>query len=102
MTQKVRYYSIERKRKHREELSLKGWQKLKLYREGQFLQDWIDEDINVSTMNVERVHIDDLSVEDFMEKYEKPSKPVILQGCTQNWEAMNKWNFPELLSKYKK
>jgi histone arginine demethylase JMJD6 len=39
--------------------------------------------------------------EDFMEKYEKPSKPVLLLGTTEHWQAINKWNFADLIKKYK-
>ena len=102
MTQKVRYYTIERKRKHREELSLDGWQKLRLYRDNDYLQNLIDEPDEVSTINVDRVHVNDISVEEFMERYEKPSIPVILVGCTEGWDAHQKWNFPDLLKKYQK
>jgi len=27
---------------------------------------------------------------------------VIIKGCAENWEAMNKWNFPDLIKKFKK
>jgi hypothetical protein len=32
-----------------------------------------------------------LSVEEFIEQYEKPNKPVIIKGLVQNWKAANSW-----------
>lgn len=102
MSARVKYYTFDIKRKQREEIGLKGWHKLRLYKEDSFLDDWINEPDEVSTMNVDRVHVDDLTVEEFMEKYEKPAVPVILTGCAENWDAMSKWNFPDLIKKFKK
>jgi histone arginine demethylase JMJD6 len=102
MSSRVKYYTFDAKRKQREEIGLKGWHKLRLYKEDSFLDDWINEPDEVSTINVDRVHIDDLTVEDFMERYEKPSIPCILVGCSENWDAMSKWNFPDLIKKFKR
>lgn len=102
LTQRVKYYSIERKRKQREELSVWDWHKLRLYKDDKFLDDWINEDDSVSTINIDRINANDITVEEFMEKYEKPSIPVVLLGCAENWEALSKWNFPDLLAQYSK
>lgn len=50
--------------------------------------------------NIPRVHCDDLSVEDFLEKYQKPNKPVIIEGLAEGWPAMQKWNFKQLYQDY--
>lgn len=34
---------------------------------------------------IERVDCSQLSVEDFIERYEKPAKPVIIRGITADW-----------------
>lgn len=40
---------------------------------------------------IERVHVNDFTVEEFLEKYEKGSRPVIIQGVTHNWLAKERW-----------
>ena len=102
LSSKVKYYSIDRKRKHREEISVKDWHKLRIYKDDKYLEDWIKEDDSVSTMNVDRVNASDITVEEFMEKYEKPGVPVILLGWTENWDALSWWNFADLINKYGK
>ena len=32
-------------------------------------------------MNVDEIHIDEVSVDEFMEKYEIPSKPCVINGA---------------------
>jgi hypothetical protein len=50
--------------------------------------------------NIPRVHCDDLSVEDFIEKYQIPNKPVIIEGLADDWPAMSKWSFKYFYEKY--
>lgn len=102
MTPRVKYYTFAIKREHRAELPLRGWHKLRLYKDDSFLDDWVKEPDSVSTMNVDRINASDISVEEFMEKYEKPAVPVIILGCADNWDALKNWNFTDLLKKYKK
>ncbi len=45
---------------------------------------------HIKTIPVERVR--NISKKDFIEKYYKPQKPVLIEGLTQNWEAFQKWN----------
>jgi hypothetical protein len=40
---------------------------------------------------IERIHVDDMSFEQFIEKYEKGSKPVIIQGVVKQWQANKNW-----------
>jgi len=40
---------------------------------------------------IERIHVNDLTVEEFREKYERPGKPVIITGVTENWAAKENW-----------
>jgi histone arginine demethylase JMJD6 len=36
---------------------------------------------------IDRVNIDQLTNEEFIEKYEKLAKPVVLMGVTKNWKT---------------
>ena len=42
---------------------------------------------------IERIRIDEVTVEEFIEKYEKASRPVIVQGIADSWPAFKKWTF---------
>lgn len=41
--------------------------------------------------SIERIHVDDLSFEEFIEKYERGSRPVIIQGVVDSWPAKHNW-----------
>lgn len=41
--------------------------------------------------NVDRIEESKVSAEEFIEKYEKPYKPVIIQGVQNSWKAQYKW-----------
>jgi len=41
--------------------------------------------------NAERINESDVTTEEFVEKYEKPYKPVIIQGVQNGWRAQHKW-----------
>lgn len=43
------------------------------------------------TDTIERIHVDDITVEEFIEKYERASRPCIIQGVTENWIGKSKW-----------
>lgn len=66
-----------------------------------FLDDWIrlDKEKNF-TLNVETINYEDVSVEEFMERFEVPSIPCIINGATDHWPALQKWNFKNLYEKY--
>jgi len=40
---------------------------------------------------IERIHVDDISFDEFIEKYEKGSKPVIIRGIVDQWPAKTEW-----------
>lgn len=44
--------------------------------------------------NVDRVIENDLTIDEFIERYEKPYKPVIIQGVQNDWKANSKWTMP--------
>ncbi|KAF4684193.1 hypothetical protein FOZ60_008137 [Perkinsus olseni] len=54
-------------------------------------------EISSSKSNIERVDVSDLSVEDFVRRFEKPGRPVILTGGMKGWSAMTKWKSDEYL-----
>lgn len=41
--------------------------------------------------NCERIDVNKVSPEEFIEKYEKLYKPVVITGVCQNWKAQYKW-----------
>lgn len=40
---------------------------------------------------MERIDVNDVSKEQFIELYEKPYKPVVITGVQNNWSARQKW-----------
>ncbi|XP_012150133.1 bifunctional arginine demethylase and lysyl-hydroxylase PSR isoform X2 [Megachile rotundata] len=53
------------------------------------------------TDNVDRIEESKVSTEEFIEKYEKPYKPVIIQGVQNGWKAQYKWTIERLVKKYR-
>jgi histone arginine demethylase JMJD6 len=49
---------------------------------------------------VPRVHASQLTVEDFIERFEVPKKPVIIQGLLGEWAAASSWTPQKLLQKF--
>lgn len=41
--------------------------------------------------NVPRIDADRVSVEEFIEKFEKPSRPVVILNVQRSWQANEKW-----------
>ncbi|CAJ1371621.1 unnamed protein product [Effrenium voratum] len=42
----------------------------------------------------------DLSVEDFLERFERRSCPVLIEGCVKTWPAMGRWHREALLQRF--
>ncbi|XP_065336247.1 bifunctional arginine demethylase and lysyl-hydroxylase JMJD6 [Cloeon dipterum] len=51
--------------------------------------------------NVDRIHCKDYSPQEFIDKYEKPYKPVVICGLTDSWKAKHKWTLEKLAKKYR-
>lgn len=41
--------------------------------------------------NVDRIHLNNVSLEEFIKRYEKPGKPIVIKGVQDNWRARSKW-----------
>jgi len=50
--------------------------------------------------NIERIHVNDLSHEEFMKKYVYGDKPVVIRGVTDDWPAKKEWKIKKLIEKY--
>ncbi|XP_043475362.1 bifunctional arginine demethylase and lysyl-hydroxylase PSR [Leptopilina heterotoma] len=51
--------------------------------------------------NIDRIEEGKVPVEEFIEKYEKPYKPVIIRGIQKDWKAQHKWTIERLAKKYR-
>lgn len=89
----------EVKLKHRSSLSLDDWQRDRYYEKQDYVCDRILRGEDPSFKDtIERVHVDEITVEEFLEKYEKGSRPVIIRGIADRWPAMREWQLDQLLA----
>lgn len=51
--------------------------------------------------NVDRIDVEIVSPEVFVEKYERPYKPVVIKGLQNNWRAAYKWTIERIGKKYR-
>lgn len=85
LVQKMNYM----KSKHRSSLLLRKWSIDGYWcRQNDVLKI---EDPASFTDTIERVHINDITVEEFMERFEKASRPCIITGVTDTWPGMEEW-----------
>jgi hypothetical protein len=65
------------------------------------LNDWQAEnffetfDLNKEnfTDNIERIDYNEVNLEEFIQNYEIPYKPVMITNAQQDWKAKDKWTF---------
>uniref|UniRef100_A0A0A9WP03 Bifunctional arginine demethylase and lysyl-hydroxylase JMJD6 n=4 Tax=Lygus hesperus TaxID=30085 RepID=A0A0A9WP03_LYGHE len=50
---------------------------------------------------MERIDVNEISKEQFIEFYEKPYNPVVIMGVQNNWSARQKWTLHRLRKKYR-
>jgi histone arginine demethylase JMJD6 len=50
--------------------------------------------------SIERIHWRDIGVEEFIERFEKTCKPVILTGFAERWEASKAWTAKTFSERY--
>jgi histone arginine demethylase JMJD6 len=48
---------------------------------------------------IPRIHIKDITLEQFLNDYEAPKKPVIIQGLLDDWPAQDQWQPEKLLQR---
>jgi hypothetical protein len=51
----------------------------------------------------QRFHCSNLTVKEFVDQFEKPGLPVVIEGIphADNWEACSKWNLTDIASLYR-
>ncbi|CAA7026818.1 unnamed protein product [Microthlaspi erraticum] len=58
-------------------------------------QSWLCANLEMKPEWLERdniVRVRGISVEDFIAEFEEPNKPVLLEGCLDDWPAIGKWS----------
>lgn len=46
---------------------------------------------------MDRIDVDIVSPEVFVDKYERPYKPVVIRGLQNNWRASYKWTLEVII-----
>nr|CAG4651851.1 EOG090X06UY [Triops cancriformis] len=95
MDKRARKRIREAKKKARPELNSRG-----LWTQQEYAKHF-DPSMDPELDNVDRIHIKETSIEEFIEKYEKPYKPVVILGIQDNWAAKQKWTLTRLTKKYR-
>jgi histone arginine demethylase JMJD6 len=70
------------------ELTLPEWQK---HGFAQKRKDLTDIEAARKRDTVTRINYDEVSKEEFIERFEKPGQPVVILGCTEGWKANAEW-----------
>ena len=87
------------KSKHRSSLLLRNWSRDGYWcRQNDILKV---HDPSVFTDTIERIHVNDITVEEFIERYERGSRPVILKGVTDEWPGKTEWQLKVSITCYR-
>ncbi|RUS24789.1 hypothetical protein BC938DRAFT_473068 [Jimgerdemannia flammicorona] len=70
--------------KARSEIDLFGWHKHNYAANDYWISAHVD--------TVERIDVDRVSKDEFIRKFEEPSLPVVITGCTRSWAADQNWS----------
>lgn len=57
-------------------------------------------DPDTFTDTIERININDLTVEEFIERYEKGNRPCIITGVTETWRGSQEWQIKRLVERF--
>eukprot|EP00397_Hematodinium_sp_SG-2012_P023321 GEMP01024220.1.p1 GENE.GEMP01024220.1~~GEMP01024220.1.p1 ORF type:complete len:402 (+),score=69.82 GEMP01024220.1:32-1207(+) len=90
------YYA---KKKHRTDIRPEEWSKDR-HVEKTNLDDLRHIEYDEVTVPLPRVHVNDITVEDFWNKYCMTHTPVILEGAMDDWPAMNNWSIAKLRERF--
>lgn len=97
MTEEAREIIEETKKKHRsgkkmvsnlKDLSVQGWRSTG-YASQNVLQRLADSCVD----NVERIDYDKVDEEEFIERFEKTNRPVIISNFSSQWASSKKWSY---------
>lgn len=55
---------------------------------------------NVTESHLQRLVVQDLSVEQFVERFERPRLPVVISGLCDSWKGQEKWTEENLVKHY--
>ncbi|XP_023335881.1 bifunctional arginine demethylase and lysyl-hydroxylase JMJD6 isoform X4 [Eurytemora carolleeae] len=50
---------------------------------------------------IERIHVGDVSPQEFIRRFEAPYKTVVIQGAQDTWQAREKWTLERIAKKYR-
>lgn len=89
------------KAKHRTGLLLPNWSKDNYFHKQTEVCDKVlqGKDPNFKD-NMDRIHADKVTVEEFIERFEKPGRPVIIQGISSKWPGKESWKINQLVERF--
>ncbi len=92
LTRRARKRIREAKKKARPELKTK-----EMWYEKKYFENF---DLRWESVNdtVERIDVGGVSPEEFIEKYEKPFRPVAITGAMNEWQARHKWKLEVIMT----
>lgn len=83
---KTLQYVQKAKAAHRSDVPVNCWNKFG------YCDTNVCEKLMRAPESIERVQIDNITPEEFIERFDKPQKPVIIEGMLSGWPGMQKWS----------